>query len=607
MTTTLWKTRLETDQHELASLAQLPAALAAHEALPAMAAICALGTATLSVRLTPNSARASVTARSHRAPTRVVTSMLLSASNEVSDAVLGDHHSRAASPRAWLDCHGFEDLVLQMVEARVQHDAQGEMIAHVARRAVQATNAVQAAKATYVRQILARDLPDLLKAHGEHVDRHRRGDLCKVIKWVLQARDTKATPRPIAMARRLRALETYGVVAAELMSPAVEVLVDAGEPIGPCLERNLSLTAPMVRALRNILSLQHLLLNEPDWWPSVAYYRDHEIPLNQWPGQGRPGSHNAWKAAMQRNDQPFSKLLRRDYHGADSTHAADAINGFVRDILQPIMSQRLSLRENVSSYQRHLCRQIEATYFGRGLSELTPRQSTGWVDLLRLVRTLAARNREPAAFDQAVEKWHRRAATVAAIRNEAQTDLPGWPALCPPWTSSCGTYSVVALTTADELMEEGNHHNHCVGGYYDTCRGGDTQILSLREIGVPMATVEVLLSEDIKHPSMRVGQFKGRNDAPAEPQYHTVLRAFLADLRSGAHPTNHRKVAAYRKTATERVTWDQGQVLSMDHARKAYPLYRALLPKGSPDSLDEWIAANDVERGIDAVLDLVSD
>ena len=86
----------------------------------------------------------------------------------------------------------------------------------------------------------------------------------------------------------------------------------------------------------------------------------------------------------------------------------------------------------------------------------------------------------PKAFQQAAHVWHRRAAAVAALRNENQTDRPGWPPLCPPWTSRCGTFEILPLTTAKALVEEGNAHHHCVGTYYDACRSGGTQILSLR-------------------------------------------------------------------------------------------------------------------------------
>ena len=135
------------------------------------------------------------------------------------------------------------------------------------------------------------------------------------------------------------------------------------------------------------------------------------------------------------------------------------------------------------------------------------------------------------------------------------------------------------LTTAKALVEEGNAHHHCVGTYYDACRTGCTQILSLRQNGKPMVTAEILFDERIA--ALRVGQFKGLFDeVPDDPALHQAMRDFLRDLRTGAHPLNRQQLRAYRQWADEHVYYGSGsRPLSIAHAREAFPLYLALLPR----------------------------
>ena len=64
---------------------------------------------------------------------------------------------------------------------------------------------------------------------------------------------------------------------------------------------------------------------------------------------------------------------------------------------------------------------------------------------LTAVRRALIGERQACGFQEAAAKWHRYAATIAAMRDEQQTAKPGWPALCPDWRSACGRrYCVMA-------------------------------------------------------------------------------------------------------------------------------------------------------------------
>jgi hypothetical protein len=154
----------------------------------------------------------------------------------------------------------------------------------------------------------------------------------------------------------------------------------------------------------------------------------------------------------------------------------------------------------------------------------------------------------------------------------------------------------VPLTSAKELVAEGEAHGHCVGTYYSNCgtyysncRTGLTQILSLRVSGKPAVTAEILLDPTLSE--LRVGQLKGaHNKTPHDPALHQAMRDFLRDLRTGAHPLNRRALQQYLRWVEKKSLpyYGSGNVLDLDHAARACPLYRALLPRGIPDNFADW-------------------
>ena len=286
-----------------------------------------------------------------------------------------------------------------------------------------------------------------------------------------------------------------------------------------------------------------------------------------------------------RTDFDPRRLLRRR-----SETVRDAVRAFSDDLLAPLLNELQAAGERV----QHLA----LGHPGRAHAE----ESLPAIrQYLACIRRALIGPRGPKAFQEAAHVWHRRAAAVAALRNENQTDRPGWPPFCPPWTSPCGHYQILPLSSAKALVEEGNAHHHCVGTYYDVCRSGGTQILSLREAGKPMVTAEILLDQRIT--SIRVAQFKGLHDeVPDDPALHQAMREFLRDLRSGRHPLNREQLRGYRQWADEHYGCYgcSSQHLSLAHARQAFPLYLPLLPRCTPAGFDQWCEQTGLREGLGA-------
>jgi hypothetical protein len=353
----------------------------------------------------------------------------------------------------------------------------------------------------------------------------------------------------------------------------------------------LGLGRAQVRALVGSCEPAEAVVAWRDRQAVITTLRDHEVPLHEWPGEGRSHRSRDWASStwLHAGDHAsgFSPLVRADYHGAEPAQVRDAVEAVRKDLLRPLIGARLAKLGLQAARWRIDGALLEPPHRRQFLSILRP----------ALIGT-----RRPKAFQQAVAVWHRQAAAIAALRDECSSDRPGWPALCAPWRSRCGRYSIVALTSAAALVAEGNAHQHCVGGYYDVCRQGDTQILSLRDEERPVATIEVLLGPDWQQPCLTIAQFKGWHDAVAAPAYHPVLRQFLADLRSGIQAVNAAALASYRRWARDHVAPWSDDGLTIDFARRVYPLYCPLLPRSAPDSFDAWVGASGLVEGLDGLI-----
>lgn len=381
------------------------------------------------------------------------------------------------------------------------------------------------------------------------------------------------------------------------MEESITAAIDDGLPLKPLLAKRLGISGAELRSLRGACAQERIASGYGrDFVAAVRELKAHSVPLHEWPGNGKPNQPQAWR------NTPWltlrePQLLRPDRFDPQNDEMRDAINAFRDDILCPLVANRARTRFPQQPLSvRNFLYQLR-------LSSATLLSSPERKDFLTAIRTSLVGPRGSKSFGEAVALWHRRAASVAAMRHEHRADKRGWPAICEPWHGANGVDEIVALTSAAELVEEGYALDHCVGSYYDPCRRGDSQILSLRRNGAYAATVELLLSGGDKDLSLQVGQFKARsNERPGQASYD-VLKDFLSAINRGEHRLHRKALIAHRKTMRD--AWDGGwssKRLSLDHARKVFPLYLNLLPRGTPKDFDRWYAATNLDPAIDRLL-----
>ncbi len=588
MTTFDWTTAITECCTHLASLGNLPPPAAHDPDLQAIAVIALIAGAPIQHALQPDSTMPVLTVTRYSGRHDLVDDLLAELTIEVANPTRGNFH-KSFSPRNWLGDHGFDELIVCSVQHTADDSGRAALLTHTARRAQDLMNELQRLRDQHMRRLLDRDLPEF----GAERDWHS----CQsnLLAWLLAHEFDGDQTRAIRVQRRFQALRLYAGISGILCEPPVTQTIDNGDELIPVLMKRLSLTRTQLRALREATPPEAIAsYRRPDCFEdAVLRLQAHAIPVHQWPRGGRAGQHAAWNSSPWLTMHELT-LVPANYYGADPATVRDAVRAFSDDLLTPLLGD---MRPPASKSD------ISPSAI---LNALTQKSLPGIQQYLACIRRVLIGPRGPRCFQEAAHLWHRRAAAVAALRNENQTDRPGWPPLCPPWTSPCGQYQIVPLTTAKALVEEGNAHHHCVGTYYDVCRSGTTQILSLRADGRPMVTAEILL--DARITSIRVAQFKGlHDDVPDDPTLHQAMREFLRDVRSGRHPFNREPLRAYREWADEHYCFGWGsRPLSLAHARQAFPLYLPLLPRGTPAEFDQWCEKTGLREGLGAALRLIA-
>ncbi|WP_454887928.1 PcfJ domain-containing protein [Sphingomonas oryzagri] len=484
----------------------------------------------------------------------------------------------------WLDGRGFIDLVIALIGNDVRPDAIQALLAPVSVAVHQLASRINAAAYDHFRTVAYRDLPG--------ADTRRRM-LSHAAHWALATSYVGNPCRPGILERRRQALSVYGALAGALRARAVTAAIDDGTPLNPPLAAELGLSVGHLRRFQHARGLHESVNADLDFARAVVRLKAHEVPLHQWPMPDQ-WEGSCWLTPVEPG------LFRPDYIGT-AVEIRDSLDALRQDILIPVAAGRALALGLAASHA--VARFLYALSIPASLVGTEQHRA-----FLSGLRRAVVEPRGIKSFHEAILIWHRRAATVAAVRHEQMTDQPGWPALCPPWTSQDGRHSVMALTSAEALVEEGNALDHCVGGYYPQCRSGSTQILSLREDGRHAATAEILLTGGPGEPiSMRVGQFKTFGDRQPPPALYAVLRAFLDDLQSGEHPSATRELSAYRRRMCDHYdsTWRM-EALPLDHARRIWPLYRSLLPRGVGEDFDEWCSRSGVNHTFDAILTAIA-
>lgn len=556
----------------------------AHPAIAALTVVSAFARTAITARRSENSvaARVVVSPKPDRDPAvlRLVSHM------EAAIARNACHAGSTASfdPGTLLERAGYIDLLAKAIKAGASESQLRDMADVISKAIEKLSSQVSHLTHGHLDRLLRRDLPQL-------DERPTRPPA--TLEWLLTVDRSGDAERPKLLMHRWQALGIYAALSTVLREKPITHAIDEGRPLNQILMDRLGISAAELRALRGARTLSNALQAGVDLEHAVTELKAHGVPLSEWPGRGEPNQPLAWLrspwATVHRNT-----IVRVDYVDSNQ-HARDAVAALAEDILRPLAVNRATTAK---------CGGLAYSFLQSFEFPSELRNSEDRRAFLAVLNNAIIGPRGVKAFHEAVEFWHRRVATISAVRHERRTDRPGWPSICPPWRCERGMHEIVPITSAAGLVEEGNRLDHCVGGYYQQCRSGAVQILSLKRNGTHAATIELKLSGTTAETlSFQPGQFSAhRNKRPADELHH-VFHAFLAALNNGSHPIFRTQLAAHRKRMEQEgdYLWSAG-ALPIAHAREVFPLYRSLLPRGTPADLDSWCE----QTGLNAAFDRAS-
>ena len=187
--------------------------------------------------------------------------------------------------------------------------------------------------------------------------------------------------------------------------------------------------------------------------------------------------------------------------GKNPTTAQTTAAASLRNVIKLLVRDGLPTdAQDYSRKNRHL--QEMSDYIGYCINERQPIRSTTYQGLCRASerwhhhrnQTRIAERIQQEIEQQAERERLRQERNATQPQDRRNPDNPNWESLIQSLEIPQGDrtpITAVALTTPQELIQEGKSMDHCVGNYWRDCRRGNSRIFSLRRGGITIATTEL--------------------------------------------------------------------------------------------------------------------
>ncbi|MEJ5209412.1 PcfJ domain-containing protein [Denitratimonas sp. CY0512] len=119
-----------------------------------------------------------------------------------------------------------------------------------------------------------------------------------------------------------------------------------------------------------------------------------------------------------------------------------------------------------------------------------------------------------ARLSTAYHQAHDRITRQVSSSLLGESDPTSWPGLMPEAQLDIPNSKIVAveLLSSGELLKEGAALSHCVGSYDSPCLMGESRIVSLRQDGRSLSTIEFVQERVDGKPILHIGQHFGRDN-----------------------------------------------------------------------------------------------
>lgn len=316
----------------------------------------------------------------------------------------------------------------------------------------------------------------------------------------------------VARVRRRQASDSFPMFSTFL--PAIQMVIDKGEPLLPALSEATGLTPSLLRLLQGY-SWQKVRKSFPTF---QSYSKGKEtseflssVPperlpsLTEWPVVWELMGYKArWGMPFPRN---FAKNCSNDWEKTSKRLSHPQWNEAIRDVVSNLHPALTGvLKQNLHA---------------------AVRKDQNWAIERLLVEHIFGEHMGGKRMKSFIDEWHgavtRTTAGMQTIRRKAfQGVIYRWDPLIGE-SYECESGKLVWLTDEDQLLDEGVLMQHCVGSYSSKCMHGLSHIASVFGSDGSRSTVEIVpeLTE------LRVVQHQAFRNTTPSGDVNQVLSTFL--------------------------------------------------------------------------------
>lgn len=268
----------------------------------------------------------------------------------------------------------------------------------------------------------------------------------------------------------------------------------------------------------------------------------------------RAQSHPSWYLRGDESSQLFFNSRKKwgsynEQYIKQKLNAGDILdyfNAISKDLIQWQLSQKI--RETIKNGNQISAQFIEDT-------------------VKKHIRSLIIGSRTLCKIDQYQERWHRNLGFINAIK---PTSKISWTPLIK--TISIEGIQVNALTSEVELKAHGQEMGHCVGGYSNSCRQDQANIIELVDKKNIRSTLQLKHNQS---GNVQIIQHRSYNNELPTSQHAHVASLLVKRINSGEIKVNQVRITEiFQRSISGYEDWDltvQENIYQMYKEKKLLP------------------------------------
>lgn len=275
----------------------------------------------------------------------------------------------------------------------------------------------------------------------------------------------------------------------------------------------------------------------------------------------------------------------------DISELNDYFNAFFKDLIYPEIVRQLLLMPQLQKIPSEQMKKMQVNDASDLIDKIISDIANEFKKQFHLVMAYS----KATLLMSLQERWHRNITVIQANKPIEIYNGDEWHALFEDLTIDKVTFS--CLTSSQQLHDEGNEMEHCVGGYAYACLSGHTHIIKIKTESGERATLELDMNEN----NISIKQNKGKRNKVVSREISNATNKFIELLNKNKNLLNPKcgaKIAKKQKTAHWNYPYPFSDETIQEQIYQAYKNAKVLPPALEASNYKEMLEKHKIIKFI---------